>query len=427
MARIDLGVEPAHMPNLFSIFMNDSMDTANMEGMLQMADLTPRYGYSIWRQARENADRMGFEADSVGFMEFGNGASQQSITCTAHITQAAMDLVRESSSWLMTHSNYDVRGILEGRGVQGRPRHLLAHESPAPSQGPHQLRQGVRSGKGSRRGASEHRAWLGMAFGLLIVIVLASICQHQFFFRSMITGVFARTALTGALYRRAVHLTPAARRRLPNSAILNHVSTDVSRVDACSGHAAWTAPIQSALPFPFVYMIYLEVHSRPLFLPSPLGPSALAGFALFLLLIPLQERIMVHQCALWQGSMKWTDEKAGTVLEVVASMRVVKSFCYERSFLARLFRIRTQELRDIRNIQHSQSAKRPLSIALAFSLPVLAATLAFVTHTETSNSNKPAAYWPAHGAIEFKDVTMAYRPGLSNVLHGISLKIQAGE
>ncbi|KAJ7811652.1 P-loop containing nucleoside triphosphate hydrolase protein, partial [Mycena leptocephala] len=37
------------------------------------------------------------------------------------------------------------------------------------------------------------------------------------------------------------------------------------------------------------------------------------------------------------------------------------------------------------------------------------------------------ADWPAHGALEFKDVTMAYRPGLPNVLHGISLKIQAGE
>jgi hypothetical protein len=48
----------------------------------------------------------------------------------------------------------------------------------------------------------------------------------------MMTGVLARTALTGALYRRAVHLTPAARLRLPNSAVLNHVSTDVSRVDA---------------------------------------------------------------------------------------------------------------------------------------------------------------------------------------------------
>ncbi|KAJ7887681.1 hypothetical protein B0H13DRAFT_2342283 [Mycena leptocephala] len=151
------------------------------------------------------------------------------------------------------------------------------------------------------------------------------ICQHQCFFRSMITGA-SRAPRSPGLCIAAPRTSHLPRLRLPNSAVLNHVSAD-------------------------------------------LGPSALAGFALFLLLIPLQERIMVHQCALWQGSMKWTDEKAGTVLEVVASMRVVKSFCYERSFLARLFRIRTQELRDIRNIQHSQSAKRPLSIALAFSLP----------------------------------------------------------
>ncbi|KAJ7878247.1 P-loop containing nucleoside triphosphate hydrolase protein [Mycena leptocephala] len=237
---------------------------------------------------------------------------------------------------------------------------------------------------------------VGIAFDLLIVIVLASICQHQFFFRSMITGVLARTALTGALYRLAVHLTPSARLRLPNSAVLNHVSMDVSRVDACAQwfHAAWTVPIPTTVCF-----IILLVE---------LGPSALAGFALFLLIIPLQERIMAHQFALRQGSIKWTDERARRVLEVVASMRV-KYLCYEGSFLARLFRIRTQELTGIRKIQHSQSA----NIALAFSLSVLAATLAFVTSTETSNSirtahestlqNKPATDWPAHGAIEFKD------------------------
>ncbi|KAJ7833819.1 hypothetical protein B0H13DRAFT_2428014 [Mycena leptocephala] len=202
---------------------------------------------------------------------------------------------------------------------------------------------------------------IGMAFGLLIVIVLASICQHQFFFRSMITGVLARTAISGALYRRAVHLTPAARLRLPNSAVLNHVSTD-------------------------------------------LGPSALAGFALFLLLIPLQERIIAHRFSLRQASMKWTDKRAGRVLEVVASMRVVK--CYEGSFLARLFRIRTQELRGIRNIQHSQSA----NIALAFSLPVLAATLTFVTYTETSKQFDVAVVLASFSLFQLLRQPMIFLP-----------------
>jgi len=42
-------------------------------------------------------------------------------------------------------------------------------------------------------------------------------------------------------------------------------------------------------------------------------------------------------------------------------------------------------------------------------------------------STKPSPQWPSKGAIEFKDVSMSYRPGLPNVLHSISLSIKAGE
>ncbi|KAJ7175120.1 ABC protein [Mycena crocata] len=235
---------------------------------------------------------------------------------------------------------------------------------------------------------------IGMAVGLFCVIVLASICQHQFFFRSMITGVLARTALTGALYHRALELTPRARTGLPNSAVLNHVSTDVSRVDACAQwfHAAWTAPIQVV-----VCLIILLVQ---------LGPSALAGFALFLVIIPLQERMMAGQFALRRGSMKWTDARAGAVLEVLGAMRVVKYFCYEGSFLGRIFDIRKRELKGIRLIQHSQSA----NIAMAFSLPVLASTLAFVTYTETSKAFDVAVVFASFSLFQLLRQPMMFLP-----------------
>jgi ABC-type multidrug transport system fused ATPase/permease subunit len=40
---------------------------------------------------------------------------------------------------------------------------------------------------------------------------------------------------------------------------------------------------------------------------------------------------------------------------------------------------------------------------------------------------KPHPEWPEAGAIEFKDLEMRYRPGLPNVLHGISMSIRGGE
>lgn len=40
---------------------------------------------------------------------------------------------------------------------------------------------------------------------------------------------------------------------------------------------------------------------------------------------------------------------------------------------------------------------------------------------------KPPPQWPERGAVEFNDVKMAYRPGLPNVLKGISVKVRGGE
>lgn len=42
-------------------------------------------------------------------------------------------------------------------------------------------------------------------------------------------------------------------------------------------------------------------------------------------------------------------------------------------------------------------------------------------------SERPPPEWPHVGAIEFRDVYMRYRPGLPNVLNGVSISIRGGE
>ncbi|KAJ7221015.1 ABC protein [Mycena haematopus] len=240
---------------------------------------------------------------------------------------------------------------------------------------------------------------IGMALGLLCIVIMASVFQHQFFWRSMTTGVLARAALTASIYKRGIGLTGKARTTLTNSDILNHVSTDVSRLDACAQwfHAAWTAPIQGVF---FKGQAFL------------LGPSALAGFSLFLVIIPITERIMAHQYKTRGVSMKFTDRRAKVLLEVLSSMRVVKYFCYEVPFLKRIFDIREDELRGIRNIQHSQSA----NIALAFSLPVLASTLAFVTYTRVTPGFDIAIIFSSFSLFQLLRQPMMFLPrALSNI------------
>ncbi|KAG1737506.1 ABC protein [Suillus paluster] len=253
---------------------------------------------------------------------------------------------------------------------------------------------------------------IAMALGLFALTVTASVCTHQFFWRSMATGVLARAALITCIYERGVNLTGKARVKLNNAALVNHISTDVSRIDACAQWfmayylQAWTAPIQVT-----VCLIILL---------TELGPSALAGFSLFVLIIPIQERLMTLQHRVRLESMKWTDQRAKVLLEVFGAMRVVKYFSYEVPFLQRIFELRKKELRGIRRILHSSSA----NMALAISLPVLAATLAFVTYTLTTHNFNVAVIFSSLSLFQLLRQPMMFMPRALSAIPDASSAIQ---
>ncbi|KAH7884664.1 ABC protein [Phlebopus sp. FC_14] len=249
---------------------------------------------------------------------------------------------------------------------------------------------------------------IGMALGLFFLTLTTSICTQQFFWRSMATGVLARGALIASIYERGVHLTGKARVKLTNATLVNHISTDVSRIDACAQwfHSAWTAPIQVT-----VCLIILLVE---------LGPSALAGFSLFILIIPIQERMMTLQHRIRLSSMVWTDQRAKVLLEVLSGMRVVKYFSYEVPFLQKIFDLRKGELKGIRWILHTSSA----NLALATSLPVLAATLAFVTYTLTAHDFNVAVIFSSLSLFNLLRQPMMFMPRALSAIPDASSAIQ---
>ena len=46
---------------------------------------------------------------------------------------------------------------------------------------------------------------------------------------------------------------------------------------------------------------------------------------------------------------------------------------------------------------------------------------------DATTPNDPPTSWPESGEIKFKDVEMAYRPGLPNVLKGVTFEVKPGE
>ena len=76
---------------------------------------------------------------------------------------------------------------------------------------------------------------IGLVFTLFFLQVITSLCTNHFFYRSTSTGVLLRGGLITAIYSRATKLSSRARSTLPNGKLVNHISTDVSRIDFCAG------------------------------------------------------------------------------------------------------------------------------------------------------------------------------------------------
>ena len=81
------------------------------------------------------------------------------------------------------------------------------------------------------------------------------------------------------------------------------------------------------------------------FLIGNLGPSALAGFSVFVVLIPIQGRVMKTLFETRRQAMQWTDKRAKLLQELLGGMKLIKFFAWENPFLSRIAGYRKQEMR----------------------------------------------------------------------------------
>ena len=233
---------------------------------------------------------------------------------------------------------------------------------------------------------------IGYAFAILGQLLVSSICMHHFFVREyystihtgssiltmlpggMATGVLLRSSIISAVYNRALRLTQKSRGEIPNGKLVNHISTDTSRIDFAAGffHMAWTSPIQF-----IVISIILLIE---------IGASALPGIGFLLVALPAQTYVMKGFFRLRKQSLVWTDKRAKLLQEILGGTRIVKFMAWELPFLERLRAIRGMELRYVRRLLRFRSGL----MAFAMSLPVLAAILSFVTYSLTAHSLQAA-------------------------------------
>ncbi|RMD43860.1 hypothetical protein DV735_g1180, partial [Chaetothyriales sp. CBS 134920] len=159
-----------------------------------------------------------------------------------------------------------------------------------------------------------------------------------------------------------------------NGKVINLMSTDTYRVDQASGmfHIAWTAPIHILL-----VLIVLIIN---------IGYSALAGYALLIISVPLLGKTVRALFARRRKISKVTDQRVTLTQEILGSVRFVKYFGWETSFLDRLKEIRSREIRAIQVLLSMRNALN----AVSMTLPVFASMLAFITYSLSDHGLTPA-------------------------------------
>uniref|UniRef100_A0A672I2C0 ATP-binding cassette, sub-family C (CFTR/MRP), member 3 n=1 Tax=Salarias fasciatus TaxID=181472 RepID=A0A672I2C0_SALFA len=215
--------------------------------------------------------------------------------------------------------------------------------------------------------------WWGytLAFLMFFTALLQTIILHHHFQYCFVTGMNVRTAVIGAIYRKALVITNAAKRSSTVGEVVNLMSVDAQRfMDLTTFlNMLWSAPLQIVLALYFLW--------------QNLGPSVLAGVAVMVMLIPFNAVIAMKTRAFQVEQMQHKDARIKLMNEILNGIKVLKLYAWEDSFREKVLAIRQKEL----NVLRKTAYLGALSTMAWTSAPFLVALTSFAVYVTVDENN----------------------------------------
>ncbi|XP_043959113.1 ATP-binding cassette sub-family C member 3 isoform X2 [Gambusia affinis] len=215
--------------------------------------------------------------------------------------------------------------------------------------------------------------WWGytLAFLMFFTAILQTLILHRHFQYCFVTGMNVRTALIGAIYRKSLVITNAAKRSSTVGEIVNLMSVDAQRfMDLTTFlNMLWSAPLQIMLALYFLW--------------QNLGPSVLAGVAVMVMLIPFNAVIAMKTRAYQVEQMQHKDARIKLMNEILNGIKVLKLYAWENSFKEKILAIRQKELIVLRKTAYLGA----LSTMAWTSAPFLVALTTFAVFVTVDEKN----------------------------------------
>ncbi|XP_027626858.1 multidrug resistance-associated protein 1 [Tupaia chinensis] len=177
--------------------------------------------------------------------------------------------------------------------------------------------------------------WQGYLYTALLFVCscLQTLVLHQYFHICFVSGMRIKTAVIGAVYRKALVITNSARKSSTVGEIVNLMSVDAQRFMDLATYInmIWSAPLQVMLA---LYLLWLN-----------LGPSILAGVAVMILMVPVNAVMAMKTKTYQVAHMKSKDSRIKLMNEILNGIKVLKLYAWELAFRDKVLAVRQEELK----------------------------------------------------------------------------------
>ncbi|KAL6861150.1 hypothetical protein ACP4OV_016850 [Aristida adscensionis] len=174
-----------------------------------------------------------------------------------------------------------------------------------------------------------------LAISLGLTSIIKSFLDSQYSFRMAKLKLMLRSSIMGIVYRKCLCLSLAERSRFSEGEIQTFMSVDADRtINLCNSlHDAWSLPLQIGVA---LYLLYTQVNY-----------AFLSGLAITILLIPVNKWISTRIASATEKMMKQKDGRISCAGELLAHIRTVKMYGWEKLFTQRLVERRKLEVKHL--------------------------------------------------------------------------------
>uniref|UniRef100_A0A8C9PWW0 Multidrug resistance-associated protein 1-like n=1 Tax=Spermophilus dauricus TaxID=99837 RepID=A0A8C9PWW0_SPEDA len=216
-------------------------------------------------------------------------------------------------------------------------------------------------------------SWTGYGYAVALFSVAFSqtliLQQYQRF--SLLTSAKIKTAVTGLIYKKALHLSNVSHKKFSTGEIINLMSADAQQLMDLTANLSvlWSAPFQILMA---VFLLWQE-----------LGPAVLAGVAVLFLVLPINAFVAIRIKKLKKNQTKNKDTQIKLLKEILHGIKILKLYAWEPAYKNKIIKIRDQEL----EFQKSSTYLSVCSMLMLTCIPFLVSLATFGVYFSLDEGN----------------------------------------